>query len=168
MRNHFKSYQFILILFLLFSCREEYEIKPATYTLLLTGEESKSWRQASFTFIFDDEEVGEMDANQIYGIPSCALDDIYTFIREGKELQVYNGAQKCDPASEDLLFITRWDIVNANASLFIGGGEPFILSKLTDDALVYGFRDTLVLEVAEKTFWEFPGLAQWEYKPINE
>ena len=49
----------------------------------------------------------------------------------------------------------RWDIVNANATLFIGGGDPYILSKLTDDSLVYGFRDTLVAPIADQTFWEF-------------
>lgn len=160
------SYWFLLI-FLLYACKEDHEVKPATYSLLLTGEVSKSWKQSSFTFIFDDEEVEDFDANQIYGVPSCALDDIYTYIREGKQLEVYNGAQKCDPQEDDLLFRTRWDIVNANASFFIGGGDPYILAKLTDDSLVYGFRDTLVIEIAEKTFWEFPGVAQWVYKPTN-
>lgn len=160
------SYWFLLI-FLLYACKEDHEVKPATYSLLLTGEVSKSWKQSSFTFIFDDEEVEDFDANQIYGVPGCALDDIYTFIREGKQLEVYNGAQKCDPQEDDLLFRTRWDIVNANASLFIGGGDPYILAKLTNDSLVYGFRDTLVIEIAEKTFWEFPGVAQWVYKPTN-
>jgi hypothetical protein len=71
------------------------------------------------------------------------------------------------PDGDDLLFRTRWDIVNANASLSIGGGDPYILSKLTDDSLVYGFRDTLVLQVADATFWEFPGVAQWVYQPMN-
>ncbi len=167
MKHLLKPYWILSIIFFVFACKEEHEVKPATYSLLLTGEESKSWRQSSFTFIFEDPEVDDIDANLIYGIPDCALDDIYTFIREGKQLEVYEGADKCDPEGDDLLFRTRWDIVNANASLFIGGGDPFVLSKLTDDSLVYGFRDTLVLEVAEATFWEFPGIAQWVYKPIN-
>ena len=50
---------------------------------------------------------------------------------------------------------------------FIGGGDPYILSKLTDDSLVYGFRDTLVAPIADQTFWEFPGEARWVYQPIN-
>jgi hypothetical protein len=167
MKNRLNKYWIIGILFLLVACKEEHEIKPATYTLLLTGEETKSWKQASFTFIFEDDEVDDLDANLIYGIPECALDDIYTFIMENKQLEVYDGNDKCDPDGDDLLFRTRWDIVNANATLFIGGGDPYILSKLTNDSLVYGFRDTLVLQVADATFWEFPGVAQWVYKPIN-
>lgn len=167
MKYRIIKYFAVLLVFVVSACKETHEVTPATYTLLLTGEESKSWVQASFTFIFDDEEVDDIDANQIYGIPDCQLDDVYTFLREGKLLEVYTGNTKCDSESDDLLFRTNWNIVNANASLFIGGGEPFILSKLTDDSLVYGFRDTLVLPVADATFWEFPGEARWVYKPVN-
>ena len=161
-----RIYTIGLIVFVLTACKESHEVRPATYSLLLTGEESKSWQQASFTFIFNDEEADDIDANLIYGIPECAQDDIYTFLREGKSLEVYEGDRKCDPDGDDLLFRTRWDIVNANATLFLGSGD-FILTKLTDDSLVYGFRDTLVAPVAESTFWEFPGTAQWVYKPVN-
>jgi hypothetical protein len=161
------SYWIIPFLLLMLACKETHEVKPATFSLQLTGEESKSWRQASFTFIFNDPEVDDLDANQIYGIPPCAQDDVYTYFREGKQVEVSEGNDKCDPDGDDILFRTRWDIVNANASLIIGGGDPFVLSKLTDDSLVYGFRDTLVLEVAEATFWEFPGEARWVYEPIN-
>lgn len=166
MNNSYYKYWSLLLIFLLLACKEEHEVKPATFTLQLTGEESKTWQQVSFTFIFNDEEVGEFDANQIYGIPECAQDDEYLFIRDGKQLEVYEGNNKCDPDGEDLLFRTRWDVVNANARFFIGGND-YVLSKLTDDSLVYGFRDTLVAPVGENTFWEYPGLAQWVYKPIN-
>lgn len=163
------KYWIILFMALLLGCKEGQEVKPATYSMLLTGEESKSWQQDSFTFIFDDEEVGEFDANMIYGIPDCALDDIYTFIREGKQLEVYQGNDKCDPEGDDLLFRTSWDIVNANASLFFGGGDPYILSELNENSLVYEFRDTLYipLSINENTLVEYPGIAQWVYKPIN-
>ena len=161
------TYWIIISMALLLACKENVEINPATYSKLLTGEESKSWQQVSFTYIFEDDEQGEIDANQIYGINPCEQDDIYTFIREGKQLQVSNGDQKCDPDAEDPLFRTGWDIINANASLFIGGGDPYLLAVLTEDSLVYGFRDTLVLPINDKTFWEFPGVAQWVYKPVN-
>ena len=167
MKYLLKVFWLMAVIFFLSACKETHEVKPATYTLLLTGEESKSWQQSSFTFIFEDPEVDDLDANLIYGIPECAQDDIYTYYREGKQLEVYEGNDKCDPEGDDLLFRTNWDIVNANASLFIGGGEPYILSRLTDDSLVYSFRDTLVLQIAESTFWEFPGEAQWVYKPVN-
>ena len=167
MRISYTKYLSFLFIIFLIACKETHEVKPATFSLMLTGEESKSWVQASFTFIFDDPEVGDIDANLIYGVPECALDDVYTFIRDAKQLEVYSGTNKCNPDGDDLLFRTRWDIINANATLFIGGGDPFILSKLTDDSLVYGFRDTLVAPVAEKTFWEFPGEARWVYRPIN-
>ena len=167
MRNLPNLYWIIVLIFLLVACKEAHEVKPATYSLLLTGEETKSWQQASFTFIFEDDAVDDLDANPIYGSPQCALDDIYTFVRNDKQLEVYEGNEKCDPNGDDLLFRTRWDIVNANASLFIGGGDPYILSKLTNDSLGYGFRDTLVLQVADATFWGFPGVAQWVYKPMN-
>ena len=162
----YKKYWLIVLIGLLMSCRENHEIKPATYSILLTGEESKSWEQVSFTYIFNDEEIEDYDANLIYGIPECAQDDEYIFVRDGKQLEVYEGDDKCDPEGEDLLYRTRWDVVNATASIYLGGGE-FILVKLTDDSLVYGFRDTLVAPVADNTFWEFPGIAQWVYKSKN-
>lgn len=167
MRYLYSKYLSIGFMVLLVACKENHEIKPAIYSLLLTGEESKSWQQVSFTFIFDDEEVDDIDANLIYGIPDCALDDIYTYTREGKQLEVFQGSNKCDPEGDDLLFRTRWDIVNANASLFIGGNDPYILSNLTEDSLVYAFQDTLVAPIGDNTFWEFPGKAQWVFKPIN-
>ena len=167
MKYHYNKYWSLFLFVLLFACNENYEVTPATYSLMLTGDESKSWQQVSFTFIFQDEEVEDIDANMIYGIPPCAQDDIYTYFREGKQLEVYEGDESCDPEGEDLIFRTTWEIVNANANLFIGGGDPYILSKLTDDSLVYAFSDTLSLPIGDNTFWEFPGIAQWVYKPIN-
>lgn len=163
----YNIFKLLMIFMCVIGCQENHEVVPATYSLQLTGEESKSWTQASFTFIFEDEQMKDIDANPIYGIPDCALDNVYTFYRKGKQLEVFQGRDKCDPEGEDLLFKTSWDIVNANASFFIGGGDPFILSKLTEDSLVYAFRDTLVAPIADQTFWEFPGIAQWVYKPTN-
>ena len=160
--SYYKYWSSILIVLLL-ACKEKHEIRPATFSLMLTGEESKSWRQNSFTFIFNDEDVDDIDANQIYGIPNCAWDDEYTFFRDGKQLEVSEGNDKCDPDGDDLLFRTDWNIVNANATFFIGSND-YILSGLTENELIYGFRDTLVLPIGESTFWEFPGVAQWVYK----
>lgn len=168
MKNPLAKYWIFTLFIAMLACKETHEVTPATYSLLLTGEESKSWQQESFTFYFNDPEVEEMDANTIYGIDECEQDDIYTFLREGKQLEVYQGREKCDEDAEDLLFRTTWDIVNANASLYFGGGEPFILSDLTESTLEFGFRDTLSLSVGENTFWEFPGEARWVYKPINQ
>ena len=166
MKYLYKIYYNVFFLVLLLACKEEYVIKPATYSLLLTGEESKTWKQTSFTFIFNDQEVEDYDANVIYGIPDCSLDDTYTFIHEDKLLEVNDGNDKCNPDGDDLLFKTSWDLVNANAKLFIGGGD-YILTKLTDDSLVFGFKDTLVAPVGSNTYWEYPGVAQWVYKSID-
>ncbi|MCG8306206.1 MAG: hypothetical protein MI975_02365 [Cytophagales bacterium] len=166
MRLSIYTYWSFLVILFLVGCKEKHEVKPATFSLMLTGEESKSWRQSSFTFIFNDEEVDDINANVIYGIPDCALDDEYIFFRDGKQLEVRDGNDKCEPGEDDLLFRTSWDIVNANATLFIGGND-FVLSGLTENELIYGFRDTLVLPIGDKTFWEFPGIAQWVYKPVN-
>ena len=160
-----RKYWIAVLLLTLVACKESYEVKPATYSLRLTGDESKSWQQVSFTFNFDDEDVPDMDAYDIYGIPPCERDDIYKYIREGKQVEVYNGEIKCNPEGDDLLFKSTWDIINSNATLFIGSSDPFELGVLTDDSLVYGFRDTLVAPIGESTFWEFPGIAQWVYKP---
>ena len=168
MKSPLTTYWIITFFIVMVACKETHEVTPATYTLLLTGEASKSWQQESFTFYFNDPEVEDMDANLIYGIDDCELDNIYTFLREGKQLEVYQGRDKCDEGADDLLYRTSWDIVNANASLFIGGGEPFILSGLTENFLEFGFRDTLTLPVGDNTFWEFPGVAKWVYKPINQ
>ena len=166
MQMSFSKYIGLSLIILVIGCKEKHEVKPATFSLMLTGEESKSWKQNSFTFIFDDEEVDDIDANLIYAIPECAQDDEYTFLRDGKILEVYDGAQKCDPEGDDLLFRTNWDVVNANSRFFIGGND-YILSKLSESELTYGFRDTLVLPIGDNTFWEFPGVAQWVYRPIN-
>ncbi|NJN25596.1 MAG: hypothetical protein HC819_06355 [Cyclobacteriaceae bacterium] len=159
-------YVLVLMVVIMSACKEDHEIQPASYSKMLTGEESKTWEQVSFTYIFNDTEVGEMNANPIYGIPSCALDDQYKFYRKGKLLEAFDSGEQCDPDADDLLFKTSWDIINANAKLYLGGND-YVLSKLTDDSLVFGFRDTLVAPVGNNTFWEYPGIAQWVYKSIK-
>jgi hypothetical protein len=166
MKHLYKIYSVLFFLTMTVACQEEYEPKPATYSDLLTGGESKTWQQVSFTFIFEDEDLENYDANLIYDVPECEQDDKYIFTKTGKQVEIYDGENKCDPETEDLLFKTEWDISNASASLFIGSSD-FILSKLTDDSLVYGFRDTLSAPIGTDTYWEYPGEAQWVYKAID-
>jgi hypothetical protein len=166
MKFIYKIYSILFFLVMIAACKEEYEPQPATYSDLLTGGESKAWQQVSFTFIFDDEGIDNYDANLIYSVPECAQDDKYNFIKKGKLVEVYDGESKCDPEQDDFLYKTEWDIVNASASLYLGSSD-FILSKLTDDSLVFGFRDTLSAPIDTGTYWEYPGEAQWVYKAID-
>ncbi len=160
-------YRYILLLMLLLpfaGCREKYEITPATFSNLLTNGDSKSWKQRSFIFYFDDYVISEYDANLIYGVDDCDQDNEYVFYKKGKQVEMYAGATRCNE-DEDLIFSTSWELVNANANFFIGGGDPYTIRKLTEDSLVYEFRDTLGIQIFDdiEVYRELTGVARWVY-----
>ena len=136
-------------------CREEIAVTPATFSLLLTGEETKTWKLSAYRFIFDDPREPPFDITFL--VPPCQLDDLYTFYRAGRVLEITEGETNCGEGSDDLILRTSWEIVNSNASLFLGASQ-FTLLKLTEDSLVYGVRDTLQYEIVPNTFEKVPGL----------
>jgi hypothetical protein len=82
MRHLPNLYWIIVLLFLLVACKEAHEVKPAHLLAppdrgrdeIMAGKHLS--RSSSRMMPWDD-----LDANPIYGIPECALDDIYTFVR---------------------------------------------------------------------------------------
>jgi hypothetical protein len=136
------------------SCREEIQVEPATFSLALTGEESKTWKLNRYRFIFDDPQEPPFDVT--YLVPPCNLDDLFTYYRKGKVLEITEGASRCNENDPDLIVRTQWEIVNASSSLFLGGSQ-FFLIRLTEDSLVYGVRDTLSYEIVPNTFELLPG-----------
>lgn len=158
-KNHLKKIYIALVagamLITAGSCREETVITPATFSLLLTGQESKTWKLSAYRFIFDDPREPPFDITFL--VPPCQLDDLFSFYRAGRVLEITEGETSCEEGSDDLILRTSWEIVNANASLFIGSSQ-FTLLKLTEDSLVYGVRDTLQYEIVPNTFEKVPGL----------
>ena len=163
MKKYFKYILTLVMVFLYMGCKEDLEPRPATYSKLLTGENSKSWVLSKLFFVFDDDEFDPVDITDL--LAPCEQDDLYTFYREGKVLEITEGSSKCDPDAPDLIARTSWDIVNASASLLYGSNVDYTLFELTSDKLVYGFKDTLTFPVFEEIpiYDEVVGFYQWNY-----
>jgi hypothetical protein len=164
-RNIFKI-AFAVLLFM--GCSESLEPKPATYSKLLTGDNSKSWVLSNLYFVFEDDQFDPVDITDL--LLPCEQDDLYTFYREGKVLEITEGGTKCDPDNPDLIARTSWDIVNANASLLFGSNVDYTLFELTSEKLVYGYKDTLTFPVFEDipVYDEVVGFYEWNYKVDSE
>ncbi len=127
----------VVILIMISSCSETLEPKPQTYSQLLTGAESKTWKLTTIELI----EGGSPPFS--FSLPACVSDDLYIFYAgNAKFYQVLEGATKCDPEDEDIFVEDSWALVNANATLnFIfpllaDAKLPFIIKKLTETSLI--------------------------------
>lgn len=151
-------------------CSEDPQITPAQYSKILTGENSKSWIQVAQTYTLVDERFGDPVIDLYDGTPTCTRDDIYRFVRDGKNLEIGEGATKCNPDDPDIVVVTSWDIVNATTSIFIGSNNRFDLLTLTEESLVYGRQDTLGFFVggADDETVDLVGFWQFEYVPTSE
>ena len=163
-----KFWYIIVASAIVIGCSEDLEVVPATYSKLLTGENSKTWIKVGETYTFADERFTQRELDLLEGLPPCAKDDLYRFIRDGKALEVSEGASKCDPDDPDIIATTSWDIVNATTSIFIGSGNRFDLITLTETSLVYGREDTLSFFVGDDESETFPGFWRFEYQLTSE
>lgn len=132
----------LLIAFLitgLFSgCSEKLDPKPFTYSQLLTGTTSKTWRLTGIRVI----ENGNVQRVNVAN--NCVFDDLYVFHNDDvKTFEVNEGASKCDPADPDIFVQDTWSLVNATASLTFAipiltgqATYPFIIKSLTETELV--------------------------------
>jgi hypothetical protein len=130
---------FSLLIFLIIvsSCSETLEPKPQTYSQLLSGTESKTWRLTIIELIEGDSPP------YVFSLPPCIADDLYVFYAgDSKFYQVLEGPTKCDPEDEDVFLEDSWALVNANATLnfvfplLANVRLPFIIKKLTETNLV--------------------------------
>lgn len=137
--------QAILLMGLFFSmgaCTEEVEPKPQTYSQLLTGTTSKSWRLTSIQLI-------EANAQPVsYNLPNnCIYDDIYIFYADkDRKYEVQEGASKCSPEDPDTYIEDTWSIVSATATINfyfpILGADSYTLKSLTEDTLTIEYYAT--------------------------
>lgn len=126
------------------SCSEEVKPDPLTYTQLLTGKESKTWRLTSFQVFDDGTGSGTVNARD-FDAP-CIVDDLYVFYaNDVKTMEVREGASKCNAADPDLVLEDSWSFVNATATLefnfagFIPQKLNYKVRNLTENTMTVEF-----------------------------
>ncbi|MDO1448550.1 hypothetical protein Q0590_19895 [Rhodocytophaga aerolata] len=94
-------------------CTEEVKPTPYTYSQLLTGTTSKSWRLTGIQLI----EEGKQPFS--FNIPNdCVYDDLYVFHADkDRTFEIKEGASKCDSNDPDVFFTDTWSIVNATSTI---------------------------------------------------
>lgn len=140
MRNYYKyiiTFNICLFAVLVISCSERLEPTPNTYSQLLSGTESKTWKLTSI------ELIEGKSAPFSFQLPGCITDDQYIFYAgEGQLYQVTEGPSKCDPEDEEFFLEDSWSFVNATATLYVvfpllsDVRLPFIVKKLTETNLI--------------------------------
>lgn len=125
-------------------CTEEVKPTPPTYSQLLAGKESKSWRLASYQVFDDGTGSGTTNARD-FSAP-CIVDDVYVFYaNDVKAMEAREGASKCSPADPDVFLEDTWAIVNATATLefnfagFIPQKLNYKIRNLTETSLTVEF-----------------------------
>lgn len=115
------------------SCTEEIKPTPYTYTKLITGENSKTWKIKSFEYVVDGE------VNDRFSV-DCTSDDKYIFYgNTERAYQVNTGSKRCD-ATEAGLISDTWSFTNSNATLIVimpvfttDYALPFFVRELDED-----------------------------------
>ena len=134
----FRILSFILALLVGVSCSEELVPTPNTYSKILTGETSKSWKLEAISLEIEGK------ADQTFELPNnCVYDDYYVFYANSERLfEVDEGGSKCAPEDPEIYLTDNWSLVNANATLtfvFPVLAEvrlPYIVNLLTDDKMI--------------------------------
>ncbi|MFP4092392.1 MAG: hypothetical protein ACLFUB_03100 [Cyclobacteriaceae bacterium] len=164
----FKKTALLLSIFCLMmsACKEELEVTPATYSMLLTGEESKSWRRISRDLII--ELGGQRDTISFNrGIPPCQLDDVFIFYREGQIFEIGEGLTTCDEDDENVLARGRWRLNHVNRIIDLGTEVPYTLVSLQDDELIWGYEVEIGLNTGLEVDKEFPAFLMETYVPAD-
>ena len=99
----------------LLGCREELVVEPITYSKLLTGDVSKSWKLEVIQFRENYVKQWEFDVPN-----NCIYDDLYVFYANSvKTVEINEGNSTCNEG-DPLIFLTdTWALVNANATIEI-------------------------------------------------
>jgi hypothetical protein len=129
-------------------CTEEVKPIAYTYSQLLTGKESKSWRLTTIRIIDDGEDSGPINVRQEFN--PCIADDLYVFTNNDvKTFEVREGASKCRPEDPDVYVEDTWSVVNATATV------SFVLPLLTDQfALPFIIRNLSETTLTVEYFFE--------------
>jgi hypothetical protein len=126
-------------------CSEEVKPTPLTYSQLLTGTESKSWRLTNIRVFDAGDDSGPINVQQNF--EPCVADDLYVFYANDiKSFEVQEGASKCNAADPDVFVENNWSVVNATATvsfvmplLTTEFPLPFTLKSLTESAMTVEF-----------------------------
>lgn len=123
-------------------CTEEVEPKPQTYSQLLTGTSSKSWRLTGIQLI-------EANAQPVsYNLQNnCVYDDVYVFYADrDRKYEIQEGASKCAPEDPDIYVEDTWSIVNATGTINfyfpVLGADSYTLKSLTENTLTIEYYVT--------------------------
>jgi hypothetical protein len=127
-----------VVALIVFSCTEDPEVTPLTYTKVFTGETEKTWVVDQVLVRKDGE------AEQAFDFLPCELDDKYTFkANDERSFVVSNGTLKCEDETEDIYVDDTWSFVNSGAVLTIAVPRifgnfyiPFIVKEVTKDRMV--------------------------------
>ncbi len=126
-----------LLLIPLLSCTEEQQITPVSYSRLLTGETSKTWRMDAIQILEDGRPSGS------FLVPNqCDFDDVFVFYNNPEKLYIVdNGPQKCSDEEPDELVRDTWSFVNATATvemivpILADFKLPFIVKSLDENSM---------------------------------
>jgi len=148
------------------SCQEELEAEPATFSMLLTGPESKAWRRISRDLAI--ELGGRRDTISFNrGIPPCELDDVFIFYRSGQVFEIAEGASKCSEEDESVIVSGRWRLNHVNRIIDIGTEEPYTLVRLEEDLLIWGYEVQVGLNTDLDVDKDFPAFLLETYVPAE-
>jgi len=148
------------------SCKEDLEAEPATYSILLTGSESKSWRRISRDLAI--EVGGERDTISFNrGIPPCQSDDVFIFYRSGQVFELSEGESTCDEEDEQVIVSGRWRLNHVNRIIDLGTEEPYTLVALEEDLLIWGYSVEIEFNTEVGVRKDFPAFLLETYVPAE-
>jgi hypothetical protein len=133
-----KYFVIVLCSFFAFSCSEEKEPTPYTYTQVFAGKTKKTW---ALDKVFVKKQ-GASDSQ--ITLENCEKDDRYVFYaNEEKKYEIYNGSTKCVADEDDLMVDHFWTFVNAGAAMTIAVPRifgdfliPFIVTEANESSMV--------------------------------
>lgn len=135
-------------------CSEKLDPQPATYSQLLTGSTSKTWRLSSVQVLSKGQQPANISASRF----GCEGDDLYVFYADAeKSFEVTEGASSCEAGDPDLVVENTWSLVNANATLIFvvplltSSPLPFVVKSLTQTNLTV----ELYFEDEDDTSYQF-------------
>jgi hypothetical protein len=106
-----------LFLFGLLGCSKSVEPEPFTYSQLLTGTTSKTWKLRSIQLI----EKNSAPVN--FTLPACFLNDLHIFSANAEKTYEFQRPTKCNNNDPDYSYKDSWYLVNANATI----NFPFLI-----------------------------------------
>lgn len=125
-------------------CSEKNEPKPLTYTQLLSGTTSKTWKLTGLQIVEEGKEPQSLNINDPSDFDYCTYDDLYTFHADKERtFELKQNTIQCNADAPDLYFTDSWSIVNANATITFGipifGYGAYTIRRLTDKSMTLDY-----------------------------